>query len=70
MQVKQFEFADSPYLGRVEQACQRYAVGENTMRRLAKDANAIVRYGRCWLVNYRVLDAFIDGLTGGEVKNT
>ena len=50
--------------GRIEQACNRYGVGKNTMRMLAKEANAVVRIGRTYLINYAKVDAYVDSLSG------
>ncbi len=36
------------------------------MRSLAAEAGAIVRVGKCWLVNYSVMDAYMDDLSGRE----
>lgn len=46
--------------GRIEQACQRYGVGRNTMRKIAEDANAVVRIGRNYLIDFPKVDEYMD----------
>ena len=48
--------------GRIEQACARYNLGKNTMRKVADDAGAIIKIGTCVLVNFTKLDAYFDAL--------
>lgn len=50
--------------GRIEQACQRYGVGRNTMRQIAKDADAVVRIGRNYLIDFPKVDKYMDALSG------
>lgn len=50
--------------GRIEQACQRYGVGRNTMRQIAKDANAVVRIGRNYLIDFLKVDRYLDSISG------
>ena len=50
--------------GRVDQACQRYGVGRNTMRQIAKDANAVIRIGRNYLIDFPKVDEYMDALSG------
>ena len=50
--------------GRIEQACLRYGVGKNTMRKIAEDAGAVVRIGKTYLVNYAKVDLYMDSLSG------
>ena len=38
--------------GRIEQACARYGVGRNTMRKIAEDSGAVIRIGRNYLINF------------------
>ena len=50
--------------GRINQACMRYGVGKATMRNIAKEAGAEVKVGKCYLINFSKVDAFIDSLSG------
>ena len=49
--------------GKLEQACMRYGVGKNTMRRIAKEANAVVRIGKCYLINFTIVDKYMDNMS-------
>ena len=46
-------------MGRIPEACYKYSLGENSMRKVAAEAGAIVRIGRAVLVNYDVLDNYL-----------
>lgn len=48
--------------GRIEQACQRYGVGRNTMRQIAEDANAVIRIGRNYLIDFPKVDEYMNAL--------
>ncbi|MDE7323089.1 MAG: hypothetical protein K2N73_10270 [Lachnospiraceae bacterium] len=48
--------------GRIDQACQRYGVGRNTMRKIAEDANAVIRIGRNYLIDFPKVDKYMDDL--------
>ena len=50
--------------GRIEQACLRYGVGKNTMRQIASNAEAVIRIGKNYLVNYNKVDAYMDTISG------
>lgn len=50
--------------GRIEQACQRYGVGRNTMRKIAAEADAEIRYGRNYLIDFPKVDKFLDSISG------
>lgn len=50
--------------GRIEQACLRYGLGKNTMRKVAEDAQAVIRIGKSYLVNYSKVDAYMDSMSG------
>ena len=47
----------------IPEACQRYGVGRDTMRKIAEDANAIIRIGKCVLVNYTKVDTYMDAIS-------
>lgn len=50
--------------GRIEQACLRYGLGKNTMRKVAEDAQAVIRIGKSYLINYSKVDAYMDSMSG------
>ena len=50
--------------GRIEQACLRYGLGKNTMRTVAEDAQAVIRIGKSYLINYSKVDAYMDSMSG------
>lgn len=50
--------------GTLEQASMRYGFGRNTMRKLAEEGNAIIKWGKCVRVNFTVMDKYLDLLTG------
>ena len=51
---------------RLEQACQRYGVGRNTMRQIAEQAGAVVRIGRNYLIDIPRVDEYMNVLSGGQ----
>lgn len=57
---------DEVKTGCMEAAAARYGLGVNTIRSLAKEAGAIAKIGRRVLVNFTVMDAYMDSLTSGE----
>ena len=50
--------------GRIEQACARYGVGRNTMRKIAEDSGAVIRIGRNYLINSEKVDAYMSAMSG------
>lgn len=50
--------------GTLEQASMRYGFGRNTMRKLAEEGKAIIKWGKCVRVNFTVMDKYLDLLTG------
>lgn len=46
------------------EACARYGLGKGSLRKVAEDANAIVRIGRRYLVNVQRLDLYMDSISG------
>lgn len=50
--------------GRLEQACARYGLGKNTMRKVADEAGAVIKIGKCYLVNYSKIDEYMDAISG------
>lgn len=57
------EFGIESKAGRIEQACARQGVGRTTMRNIAKEAGAEVKVGKCYLINFSKVDAFIDSIS-------
>ncbi|MGN0323617.1 MAG: DUF6462 family protein [Oliverpabstia sp.] len=49
--------------GKLEQACMRYGLGKSTMRKVADEAGAVVRIGKCYLVNFSKVDAYMDSIS-------
>lgn len=49
--------------GKLEQACMRYGLGKNSMRKVAEEAAAVIRVGKCYLANYTKVDAYMDSIS-------
>ena len=49
--------------GTLEQAGFRYGFGRNTMRKIAEEAGAVIKIGKCVRVNFTVMDKYIDDMT-------
>lgn len=49
--------------GTLEQAGLRYGFGRNSIRKIAEEAGAIIRIGRCIRVNFTILDEYMDFLS-------
>lgn len=49
--------------GRLEQACARYGLGRNTMRKVADEAGAVIKIGKCYLINYSKVDSYMDAMS-------
>lgn len=66
--VKEQMVAKTPQIktGKLEQACLRYGVGKNTMRKIANDAGAVIRIGKCYLINFSKVDEYMDALSGEQ----
>ncbi|MCI8564953.1 MAG: hypothetical protein HFI39_01320 [Lachnospiraceae bacterium] len=52
--------------GRIEKACAKYGVGRNTMRQIAEQAGAVIRFGRNYLIDFKRIDEFLDSLAGNK----
>lgn len=50
--------------GRINEACARYSVGANTMRKYADEAGAVIRLGKCYLIDFNIMDAFMSSKAG------
>lgn len=51
-------------MGNIDQACARYSLGRNTMRNIAEEAGAVIRIGKCYRVNFSIMDQYMDNLSG------
>lgn len=51
------------FTGKLEQACHRYGLGKNTMRHIAEEAGAVIRIGKCYLINFSKVDIYLDSLS-------
>ena len=49
--------------GKIEQACMRYGLGRNAMRKVADDAQAVIRIGKLYLINFSKVDAYMDSIS-------
>ena len=49
--------------GKIEQACMRYGLGKNTMRKVADEAGAVIRIGKSYLVNFQKVDEYMDRIS-------
>lgn len=49
--------------GKIEQACMRYGLGKNTMRKVADEAGAVIRIGKSYLVNFQKVDEYMDRMS-------
>lgn len=51
-------------VGTLEQAGLRYGFGRNSMRKIASEAGAVIKIGKCVRVNFAILDEYLDALSG------
>ena len=49
--------------GRLKDGCARYGLGQSAMRELAEKAGAAFKVGRSYLINFEVMDKYVDDLT-------
>lgn len=49
--------------GGVDEACIRYSLGKASMRKVAEDANAVIRIGKRYLINYSKVDLYLDSIS-------
>lgn len=62
--MKKLERAESGVkTGRLDQACARYGLGRNTMRKVADEAGAVIKIGKCYLINYSKVDSYMDAMS-------
>lgn len=61
--VYQMPDEDFKKTGNIAEACARYSLGYDTMRKTAEDANAIIRVGRLLLINFTKVDRYMDAIS-------
>ena len=49
--------------GGIEEACARYGLGKQSMRRVAEDAGAVIRIGKRYLVNFAKVDRYMNSIS-------
>lgn len=52
--------------GRIDEAMQRYGLGRDLTKKTADAAGAIIKIGRTTLINYTVMDQYMDQKSGGK----
>lgn len=60
MKMRSTEPYQDQKTGSITDAMNRYGLGRTTMSKVAKEAGAVVRIGKRYLVNYSKLDAYMD----------
>lgn len=63
MRKRPTDDSETPKTGSVDQACARYGLGKASMRRVAEDAAAVIRIGKRYLINYTLVDRYMDSLS-------
>ena len=49
--------------GGIDEACTRYGLGRASMRKVAEDANAVIRIGKRYLVNFEKVDLYMNSIS-------
>lgn len=49
--------------GGVEEACARYGLGKGSIRKIAEEAGAVIRIGKRYLINFAILDQYMDSIS-------
>lgn len=49
--------------GGIEEACARYGLGKQSMRKVAEDAGAVIRIGKRYLVNFVKVDRYMNSIS-------
>ena len=49
--------------GSIEEACARYSLGKASMRKVAEAANAVIRIGKRYLVNFEKVDLYMNSIS-------
>lgn len=52
--------SDVVVTGRIEEAMKRYGLGRSSIRTLAKNAKAEIKFGRSYLINFKRVDEYLD----------
>ena len=62
---KVFTTADKAEIrtGSWDDGCARYSFGKPTMRKVAADANAVIRIGRRTVLNFSKIDRYLDAIS-------
>lgn len=47
---------------RLNDACKCYSLGENSMRKVALEAHAVVKIGKCVLIDMKKMDNYLESL--------
>ena len=63
MRYRTYQECKEQKLGDVKFGCARYQCGTCTMRKMAQEANAVVKIGKSWRFNIAIMDAYIDGIS-------
>ena len=61
---KSLEVESGVRSGTLEAAAARYGLGRHSLRELAERAGAVVKFGRRVLINYSIMDAYLDSISG------
>lgn len=49
--------------GGIDEACARYGLGKQSMRKVAEDAGAVIRIGKRYLVNFVKVDRYMNSIS-------
>lgn len=49
--------------GGINEACVRYGLGKSSMRHVAEDAQAVIRIGKRYLINFSKVDRYMDNIS-------
>lgn len=63
MNKKSNVLATEQKTGKIDQACARYGLGRNTMRKVAEESGAVVRFGKSYLINFTKVDDYMDSIS-------
>ena len=58
-----------PKTGRIQEAMKRYGLGRDTLKKVAARSGASIKIGKAYLINFDILDRYMDELSGRDVKN-
>ena len=60
MYLKDYKPDESCIYLTIEQACNRANVGKSTLRKLAQEANAVLKIGRIYRVDWKKLQKYLE----------